>query len=158
MTSILFVCTANRYRSPIAAACFKDELGKRERERDWQILSAGTWTTNGLPAMPEAILEARLLGLDIRAHRSQVVTQDLVQKADLILVMERGQKEALQVEFPAHRHKVALLTEVADGSVQDISDPVMNPSEVGVVSQIQELIQTGFENICELAAKNATQA
>ena len=155
MTSILFVCTANRYRSPIAEACFKDELIKRGQEQGWDVLSAGTWTMDGLPAMPDAILEAREFGLDIQGHRSQAVTADMLQRADLILVMERGQKEALQIEFQAHRQKVALLTEVAEGNSYDIADPVKDPLSVNAGSEICRLIQAGFEKICAQAIENS---
>jgi protein-tyrosine phosphatase len=68
----------------------KDELIKRGQENDWDVLSTGTWTMDGLPPMPEAILMAKQLGLDIQEHRSRAVTVDLLQDADLVLVMERG--------------------------------------------------------------------
>ena len=155
MTSILFVCTANRYRSPIAAACFKDELIKRELEKGWDILSAGTWTLDGLPPMSDAIHKAKQLGLDIQEHRSRAVTADMLQQADLVLVMERGQKEALQIEFQAYRQKVVLLTEVAEGNPFDIVDPVKDPSNADVAAEICGLIQAGFEKICAQAIENS---
>ncbi len=151
MTQILFVCTANRYRSVIAAACFKDELSRREQENGWSVLSAGTWTTDGLPPMKDAIQRAKQIGLDIQEHRSRVVTGDLLQQADLVLVMESGHKEALQVEFPACREKILLLSEAAKGILYDISDPLGNPSNLDVVPEICEMIHTGFDNICALA-------
>jgi len=52
MPTILFICTANRYRSPIAEGCFKNEMVKHNQGSDWTVLSAGTWTTDSLPAMP----------------------------------------------------------------------------------------------------------
>lgn len=60
---------------------------------------------NGLPAMTDAIILARELGLDIQDHRSQVITGEMLQLADVVLVMESRQKEALQVEFPDERKK-----------------------------------------------------
>lgn len=151
MTSILFICTANRYRSPIAVACFKDELTKRGQEQDWDVLSAGTWTMNGLPPVPDAILEAKRFGLDIQAHRSREVTADMLRDADIVLVMERGQKEALQIEFQEFRQKIALLTEVAEGNSYDIADPMKDPQNVEAGSEICKLIRTGFEKICAWA-------
>jgi protein-tyrosine phosphatase len=151
MTQILFVCTANRYRSVIAAAWFKDELAKRKQENRWSILSAGTWTTDGLPAMPDAIQQAKLIGLDIQKHRSRVITRDMLQDADLVLVMESGHKEALQVEFPSYREKILLLSEAANGILYDIPDPMGNPPNDDFVPEICELIHTGFDNICALA-------
>jgi protein-tyrosine phosphatase len=155
MITILFVCTANRYRSPIAAACFKNELIKRNQEKDWDVSSAGTWTMDGLPPVPDAILVARQLGLDIQEHRSRAVTSDMLQQVDLVLVMERGQKEALQIEFQAYRQKIALLTEVAEGTLYDIADPMTDPRNVNAGSEIYRLIHAGFEKICAQAIENS---
>lgn len=151
MPVILFVCTANRYRSPIAEACFKDELQKHNQGEGWIVQSAGTWTKDGLPAMPEAIDGARKLGLDISGHFSQVITEKLMKQADLILVMERGQKEALQIEFPTKRGRVFLLSEAANGIAYDVPDPVSNPDAGNVVLEIKELIKKNFEKIIALA-------
>lgn len=151
MPTILFVCTANRYRSPIAEACFRRELSKRHLQPAWDVQSAGTWAQAGLPAMPEAILSARQFGLDIREHRSREVTAAILAAADLILVMELDQKEALQIEFQASRHKVALLTEVTEGLPIDIIDPVRFPQNQQAASEICRLIQTGFEKILAAA-------
>jgi len=152
MTQILFVCTANRYRSVIAAACFKDELSRQKQEDDWVVLSAGTWTTNGMSPMKEAVQLAREFGLDIQSHRSTVITGDMLQEANLVLVMESGQKEALQVEFPAYRRKILLLSEATRGISYDIPDPILGTAGVGVdiVPEICELIRGGFNQICEL--------
>ena len=54
---------------------------------------------------------ARRLGLDIAGHASRLINAGLVRDADLIVVMEQGQKEALQAEFPENAHKVHLLSE-----------------------------------------------
>lgn len=153
MTQILFICTANRYRSVIAAACFKDELVKRRQENGWNVLSAGTWTTNGLPAMTEAIQRAKQIGLDIQDHRSSAITETMLQDANLVLVMESGQKEALHIEFPSFREKILLLSEAAKGIPYDILDPLGNPSNADVVAEICELIRAGFNNICAVALR-----
>ena len=153
MTQILFVCTANRYRSPIAAACFKDESLKRKQGDKWSVLSAGTWTTDGMPAMPDAILRAKQIGLDLQGHRSRAITGEMLEDADLVLVMESGQKEALQIEFPFCREKILLLSEAAEGIPYNIPDPIENPSNVEVASEICELVRTGFDKICALARR-----
>lgn len=156
MTTILFICTANRYRSPIAAACFKRELSQRQLEQAWEVQSAGTWAQEGLPAMPDAIMYARQFGLDIREHRSREVTAQMMEAADLVLVMERDHKEALQLEFQSSRHKLVLLTEVVEGIPNDIDDPVRFAKSDQAVSEICRLIQTGFEKICAAALQGAS--
>lgn len=151
MKRMLFVCTANRYRSAIAEACFKEELRKRGMQESWQVQSSGTWTTNGLPAIPDAIRRAGLLGFDISNHRSTVITGDQIKEADLVLVMDAGHKEALQVEFPQFHKKIFLLSEASKGIAYDIPDPMSGADPNDVVGEIQILIETGFEMICDLA-------
>lgn len=121
----------------------------------WEVLSAGTWTSNGLPPVQEAILKAKELGLDIQGHRSQVVTETMIQDVDLILVMERSQKEALQVEFRSSRPKIWLLTEAVEGIPLDIRDPMMSSENAGAGAEICRLIQTGFDRICMQAIENS---
>lgn len=149
----MFVCTANRYRSVIAAECFRNELVKHKQENAWIVLSAGTWAMDGMPAMPEAIEKARQMGLDIHAHRSRAITENMIREADLVLVMEGGQKEALQIEFPSLRHKVLLLTEAAKGGADDIPDPAAGFVDGDIASEICKLIHTGFDKICTLARR-----
>ncbi len=152
MPSILFVCLANRYRSPLAAAFFNQCLEQEGSQPDWSVGSAGTWTKTGLPPDGRALQDARKWGLDIKAHRSRQVNADLLSQSNLVLVMEAGQKEALQIEFPQEREKVYLLSEVADGNPYDIPEPdVPDTSHQEIAKELQELIKRGFVNICNLA-------
>ena len=78
MFSVLFVCTANRFRSPIAEACFRELLRKQGIEKDWRVGSAGSWTKSGLAALPSAEWSHTYLGLDLSRHRSQPVSRALL--------------------------------------------------------------------------------
>ncbi len=153
MPMILFVCTANRFRSPIAAASFRKELTTRKLAREWQVSSAGTWTTNGLSAAPEAIRGASKMGLDITGHTSRAISGLLMKEADLIIVMEQGQKEALCSEFPESAHKVHLFSEATSGVPYDIPDPNGSASGLEVPGEIDDLIHAGFDRICALVGK-----
>lgn len=150
MPTLLFVCTANRYRSPIAEACFINELTKSKPRQTWNVYSAGTWTQDGLSAMPEAIRISRQLGLNIQAHRSRVITVEMLHGIDLILVMERGQKEALQNEFPEKKEKIFLLSEATENISYDFPDPVMDPTAGNVAAEICDSIRKHFKQIIEL--------
>jgi protein-tyrosine-phosphatase len=153
MPSILFVCLANRYRSPLAAAFFRQCLGQSSDRGSWSVGSAGTWAEPGLPPDVRAVKDARERGLDIKAHRSRQVNAVLLSQSNLVLVMEAGQKEALQVEFPKEREKIYLLSEVADGIPFDFPDPFGPDSapHQEIANELNELIIRGFENICKLA-------
>jgi protein-tyrosine phosphatase len=158
MTSILFVCTANQFRSPIAAACFSRKMTELDWKNKWIVSSAGVWTTNGKPALPEAEEVARKLGLSLEGHLSTVVTPGLVSVNDLILVMETGQKEALQNEFSIFRSRIFLLSEVADNSSYDIQDPIAEGLErcMEVGTQIFNLVDKGFYRICNRVLRQRT--
>ena len=151
MPSILFVCTANRFRSPIAAISFAREVVKRNDDHHLNISSAGTWTVNDLPATNEAQKEAEMYGLNLSLHKSRVITEKILSQADLILVMEHNHKEAITQEFPFTANKVFLLAEAANGLPYDIPDPYGTDEPPDVVAQeIIEMINRGYGKILEL--------
>ena len=123
MPAILFVCTANQFRSPIAAACFTRKLTSTSAADTWIVGSAGTWTNAGLTAHAKAVEAAAKLGLDLSTHRTREVDAALLVTADLIVVMEHGHKEALEAEFPAVRGRVVLLGSLANIPGGEIPDP-----------------------------------
>ena len=154
MPSILFVCTANRFRSPLAAAIFLSKLNAS----NWRVESAGTWATAGQPAVKEAISEAQKRGLDISGHTSRAVDKKLVRQFDLILVMESGQKEALTNEFPELKEKIYMLSEVAGNAAYSIPDPYLTKeSAEDVANEIEGLIDQNFDLICSLIVRQGVK-
>jgi len=93
------------------------------------------------------------LGIDIQSHRSQVVTEEMLQRADFVLVMEQGQKEALYSEFPRYKEKIYMLSEAAKGIPYDIPDPARDPSVGNVAVEIRDLISKYYEKITGVAEK-----
>ena len=91
---VLFVCTGNTCRSPMAAGALLRELGA-DGERV-EVASAGTAAWEGQPATAPSIEVAAREGIDLAGHRSRRVTPALVRAADLVLVMERGHLGAVQ--------------------------------------------------------------
>lgn len=103
------------------------------------MTSAGTWARPGLPVdrtVRELLAER---GIDARDHRSQEVNERLLAQANIVLVMERGHREALRVEFPHHAPKIYLLSELKDQE-QDILDPFGGP-RVEYQSTLEEIEQ-----------------
>ncbi|MBM3124032.1 MAG: low molecular weight protein arginine phosphatase [Chloroflexi bacterium] len=151
MITILFVCTGNQFRSPIAAAAFREQLTRDGREKLWQASSAGTWTRNGMPAPREAVDLAHSVGLNIEGHSTQTLDRSLVDQANLILVMEAGHKESILVEFPSARGKTHLLAEVIEGNVFDIPDPASTMGEApGIIRELVDMVRNGTGRIYQL--------
>ncbi len=155
MRTILFVCTANQFRSPIAAACFSKKLASMEWARGWIVQSAGTWASPGKPALPVAMGAARKVGISLDGHEASVITPELISTQDLILVMEVDQKEALQNEYSIFSKHIFLLSEVTENKMENVIDPVMNrdDSYIESATRIQNMIENGFYRICGTALK-----
>lgn len=154
MPEILFICTANQIRSPLAQEIFKRLLAEHGQSTGWRVQSAGTWAVNAAPPINHAVTIGRELGVDITEHRSRPVDAELMASADLVLVMEQGHKEALQFEFPGTRQKIYLITEIT-GEAIDVEDPVGRSLEDFRVigRQLQEMLTVSYEDIIVLAAR-----
>lgn len=151
MSRILFLCTANLYRSPLAAAFFSRKLQADEWSDPCIVDSAGTWTMPGQHRPADLLKLADELDLDLVSHTTQQLDGQLLAQNDLIVVMEKGHQEALQVEFSSLSSKVHLLSELADGLQYDVADPIhsdLNMAEF--VAEMSRLIDRAYPNICKL--------
>lgn len=155
MAHILIVCTANICRSPVAEALLRDRLQKRGLTH-WQVSSAGTWASWARGASQFSIDVMASQNLDISEHRSRMIDETLLSEADLILCMETGHAEALEIEFPTYADKIFLLSEMI-GKQYSIHDPYGEPLEMyqKMASELTELIDSGLARIIELAEENA---
>ena len=162
MPSVLFVCTANRYRSPLAAAILKKVLDENVNDAGaswgihgahaWHIDSAGTWTKKGEPALPLVSAAAGRLGIDLAGHLSKPLNSELLAAHDLILVMQASHKESLQFEFPELTDRIYLLSFVLERRSYDIVDSMASENEVAdIVQEMYTLIHRGVRYICVLA-------
>jgi len=149
---VLFVCSANQCRSPMAEVIFKDFVQKNNPSpSEWHIESAGCWAPVGCPSTPTARQAMRLRGLDLSSHRSQPVTQALLEKFDLILCMQFGQKSTLRHNFPQAAERIFLLSEMA-GEEQEVWDPIGYPLDYyqAAADRITEYLHKGFAEIIRL--------
>jgi len=119
---------------------------------EWRIESAGTWSYEGQPVVENTrqVLEAR--GITITGFRSRTVHLDLLRQFNLILTMEAGHKEALEIEFPSIANRVYLLSEMVSEH-NDIPDPIGQPIDEfeKLAGELEQMIDQGFERIQELA-------
>lgn len=156
MPSVLFVCSANMCRSPMAEVLFKAKLGQEGEADEWRVESAGTWAQAGrsATAFAQAVMAER--GLDLSGHRSQPTSRSLVDGFDLILVMEEAHGRSLRHDFPDLAHRVYLLTEMIGGS-EEIADPVSGGIEDyrKTADSLSRSLERGYVRIRSLARQKA---
>jgi protein-tyrosine-phosphatase len=149
MPNILVLCHANQFRSVVTEYALRARLDPEV----WTVSSAGVWAEDGLPAARGLVEWSGLP--QISEHRSRALKPEMLQSADLVLVMERGQKEALSLEFPAAAGRIFLLSEMSARLPYDIPDPALggeNPRRL--IAEIITLVENGLPRIMELAEKN----
>ena len=133
MLKLLFVCSGNTCRSPMAAA-----LCRVLRKED-DVCSAGLYAAQGSPASRQAAAAVLPYGASLQDHRSQPVTQLLLQEADYVIAMPHAQKQALSAYCAPQ--KLFTLGELSGG--EDVSDPYGGNQRVydACAAQIYEYLQ-----------------
>ncbi len=129
MKTILFVCTGNVCRSPMAEALLRHAL---KGDSNYRVLSAGLGALDGQPATDTAVEVMAEIGIDLSHHVSQALRVPLVEQADFIFTMTRQQQDAIQTIYPMAAEKTFLLREFESSEVigKDIADPIGQPIEI----------------------------
>lgn len=148
MPTLMFVCTANLCRSPIAAVLFRQWLQRQSVSGDWHVLSCGVWAKEG-SSLPTTVQQSLLAtGIDLTQHRSCRVTADCLAGADLILCMTRLHKEVLHAEFPQFAGRMHLLSQMI-GQADDVLDvEAFTPDQCArVVKELTGIIEHAGDHI-----------
>ena len=124
---ILFVCTGNTCRSPLAEGMFRKLLADRLNcsldelpDRGYTVLSAGLAAAEGAPAAPESVEVARKYGADLESHVSRPLTDELLGKADYVFTMTTSHRDSILFARPDVADRVLLLSM----EETDIPDPI----------------------------------
>lgn len=141
--NILFVCTGNTCRSPMAAALLEEMAG--ERNIDINVKSAGIYALDGQNASEGAIEVLKADGINIETHRANIIYRDLLEEADLILTMSASHKSVLLSKFDFIQGKVHTLKEYAYGIQEDVLDPF--GGDFHIYKDTKEEIQKALEEI-----------
>lgn len=152
MSLILFVCTGNVCRSPMAAGLLQQRLVQEGLDAGYDVSSAGVWALDDEPASDSAVTVMAERGIDIRQHIAHTITAQDVSMANLILVMSREHEEMLRNTWPQYKWKVHRLSEMV-GKRKDIRDPYRGPIEEyrECADSISDYVNRGFSRILELA-------
>jgi tRNA threonylcarbamoyl adenosine modification protein (Sua5/YciO/YrdC/YwlC family) len=125
-TTILFVCSGNTCRSPMAEALTRSMLAAKmavsEDELEKKgiiVLSAGGYAFPGARATPQAVDAVRELGGDLSRHRSRPLTVELIHQADRIFTMGRAHSAAVRALVPSASERISTLD-----PDKDIEDPI----------------------------------
>ncbi len=148
MPSILFVCSANQCRSPMAEVLFEKLLEEKGLREDWRVESAGVWAYQGAAATHNAQIAMDERGLNLRGHRSQPTDSSLLEQFDVIVVMEVEHKESLQGDHASLADRILTIRELI-GESGDFDDPVGGSLEVyrEAADTLYDLLSKGWETI-----------
>ncbi|MCS7258189.1 MAG: low molecular weight protein arginine phosphatase [candidate division WOR-3 bacterium] len=124
--TILFVCSGNSCRSPMAEALMKKILNEEKPQFPIKIRTAscGTIALNNMPPSENAVKVLSEYGIDLTGHRTRRISKSAIKNADLILVMEKAHKEKILEIMPNAQTKTFLISEFASGSSKEIVDPI----------------------------------
>ncbi len=122
---VLFVCTGNTCRSPMAEGLFRNAV---EGRRDFEVSSAGIAASKGTPCNPETAALLKKRGVTLDGFGSRQVSETLLSKATHVFAMTLGHLQALEAGFPDHADKFYLVCEFAETTgkraVTDVPDPI----------------------------------
>ena len=141
---LLFVCTGNTCRSPMAMG-----LARKHFPPEIQICSAGIHAWDGQRVSEQAVQALKKQEIDISSHRANKLTKDMLASADYVFTMTVAQAQSLKQAYPEYKEKIYTLG-VWVGSGKEVPDPIGGSFEI-YCSCAQEL-----EQMIKAAAKQLT--
>jgi protein-tyrosine-phosphatase len=148
---ILFVCTGNTCRSPMAHAMFEKMCQDNGLADSYKVASAG-FMGDGVPVSPQAVQALEAANVMPVKKTSTLLTDELVEEADLIVVMAAHHRESIVTRWPEASGKTQVLMSLL-GKAEDVSDPVGMP--VGAYKKCLSRMEPALQALMEQEMKLA---
>lgn len=155
LRAVLFVCAANRCRSPLASALLRQLVQDEPAGIVWRIESAGLHAVADLPATALTQAAALETGLDLSAHRSRSVDQLSLNEFDLVLTMEEIQAEALASAYPFLARSILPFAQIVSLHV-DVEDPTGRGlrEHRALLQLLRRYLQAGLPRLQQLLSQD----
>ena len=152
---IVFICTANICRSPMAEKLFEDALAKSGTKKKIRVFSAGLTAANGDKASENSCEVVKELGLDLSDHRSSAVTRTTLQNASAIFCMTESHRALMHMYFELPENApIFLMREfVEEADDKELPDPFGQDLEVylecrdKMIESLPSILQWVEENL-----------
>jgi protein-tyrosine phosphatase len=144
-TTVLFVCSGNTCRSPMAEALARriiaQKVGVSQEQLESKgisVYSAGSYALPGAKATPQAVDAVKSLGADLTRHRSRLLSVELIHQADVVFTMSRAHARDVIALVPAAAEKTVTLDPTGD-----IEDPIGGDASLyqELATQLNQLIE-----------------
>ena len=151
---VVFVCSGNTCRSPMAEAIARQII--KEASASVEVDSAGVFASTGAPATSEAVHAVRALGIPMHRHTAQQASRELMRRADVVFVMTSAHADTAR-RFDADG---ATSIQLLDPSGRDIDDPVGQPQGVydATAAKMRAFIEQRFAELGFLKPSPASGA